>query len=1179
MTSRESDKATRYIEQLNLVRLNGAWSEVKELVRKVNKHAPSRQCLIVTATLETEITADALPRPSSAEGNQEDKFSTAVGKLEQVLETDSAHTEDAFAARVLQAHAQWAQGQWSSAAQTLAPEYWSHVSQQSGTSPALLYSVVKGKYILGSAQRKLGSHAQAEQTFESVIPVVDGARGAVMEYPEIHRWASRVLAELVTASMAGSEEHNLDSMNRTLVRLRTWSTIGRDAPREKSSSTSPSQIWRSYHTLLADILRSNLVYTGSETQPLAVSSNNIPHSTLSAQRSKQILELGTVARACEQALMMETDFPKASASNEVLETFADEVVHCWRIMIGHEWTDADIGEKGKVGVTRTVLDFLYRVAARTFHSTPILRHLVTVHATLSEFDLAVKALDSYIEIISKGKARAEKTGKHELGLDNDDIVLYTVSEAIRFLCLYGEIDQARKAYELGQKIASWLEQKRPRSSSNVSRDFDPASASERVEASQFSTSSALAAAYKGIGQSKATWARFVADTRERDDLQDEAIRNLGRSLHLSVQGGSDLETAYLLAYSQAERRTVDAIGTIKEAVDRHDRTPPTGAISSSSAEVTFEVERRKLPILHLLILVLSASQQWDVAVAVCDQTLEDIFEAARACDRSSGIYTDEEHDRRLGGLPHYLTKALEDAEKECLLQIKMSEMELLLLTENISYAASKRQELLKMYEQLFGNPRPKSAAPTAGTNAVSTLPKSRAGTVKSFRESIFGRPKSVRRSLDTTTFDPPPPLPDHPLLAKNAEKAAPTTQPDPPVLLKVTNEDGEQVEDEPKGKLGRMSLSIRRGRQRHSHDVSKLQQQEQDQPTKRSASDPPPATFLNGSTSPKARVAKSPNRSRVSSRGSEVVAVPADVQDEKQGLINGIPEKDESLEAPSPQLRVTEVDELSRRNPPPIFSRHQRQVHHISVLVQIWLFISGMYTKEDLYDDAKAAVDEAQNLVELLQTEQASIESSARAWNNRGWGLGRSISRLMADVWAERGRIQALMLSPHTAMSHHEKALGYCTDHSKTIIQMSSILLDIYEEKIPAEPLSSKDLMASIAPHVTTNIDSFTAPNPTISVPEADMETESRINLRPKKPTDPSPAELNRTAARDRAYQLLITVTKLGEAWDDAEAWFNLSRAHELMGQMDKAESCLWWVVELEDARPVRPWNVAGIMQ
>lgn len=171
------------------------------------------------------------------------------------------------------------------------------------------------------------------------------------------------------------------------------------------------------------------------------------------------------------------------------------------------------------------------------------------------------------------------------------------------------------------------------------------------------------------------------------------------------------------------------------------------------------------------------------------------------------------------------------------------------------------------------------------------------------------------------------------------------------------------------------------------------------------------------------------------------------------------------------------------------------------------------------------------------------------------------------------------MLSPHTAMSHHEKALGYCTDHSKTIIQMSSILLDIYEEKIPAEPLSSKDLMASIAPHATTNIDSFTAPNPTISVPEADMETESRINLRPKKPTDPSPAELNRIAARDRAYQLLITVTKLGEAWDDAEAWYNLSRAHELMGQMDKAESCLWWVVELEDARPVRPWNVAGIMQ
>ena len=40
-----SDKATRYIDLLNNARLTGSWAEVPELVRKVNKHAPQRQCV------------------------------------------------------------------------------------------------------------------------------------------------------------------------------------------------------------------------------------------------------------------------------------------------------------------------------------------------------------------------------------------------------------------------------------------------------------------------------------------------------------------------------------------------------------------------------------------------------------------------------------------------------------------------------------------------------------------------------------------------------------------------------------------------------------------------------------------------------------------------------------------------------------------------------------------------------------------------------------------------------------------------------------------------------------------------------------------------------------------------------------------------------------------------------
>ena len=65
-----------------------------------------------------------------------------------------------------------------------------------------------------------------------------------------------------------------------------------------------------------------------------------------------------------------------------------------------------------------------------------------------------------MEIIGKGKARAEKTGTHELGLDDDDTVLITAAEAVNVLCLYGSREHGEKATEISRKIESWLQQQR-----------------------------------------------------------------------------------------------------------------------------------------------------------------------------------------------------------------------------------------------------------------------------------------------------------------------------------------------------------------------------------------------------------------------------------------------------------------------------------------------------------------------------------------------------------------------------------------------------------------------------------------------------------------------------------------------------------------------------------------------
>jgi predicted Zn-dependent protease len=143
-----------------------------------------------------------------------------------------------------------------------------------------------------------------------------------------------------------------------------------------------------------------------------------------------------------------------------------------------------------------------------------------------------------------------------------------------------------------------------------------------------------------------------------------------------------------------------------------------------------------------------------------------------------------------------------------------------------------------------------------------------------------------------------------------------------------------------------------------------------------------------------------------------------------------------------------------------------------------------------------------------------------------------SITNTTILTSTQRGALAAAKFHPHEALACYEKALSHYPDHAAAIVGISTILLDIHAQIIPAElPL----------------------PNPT---PTVEVQT--------------------RLAARDRAYFLLQSLTKSGEGWDDSEAWSLLARAHESSGQLDRAREALWFLVELEDGRPLRPWGVVG---
>lgn len=183
-------------------------------------------------------------------------------------------------------------------------------------------------------------------------------------------------------------------------------------------------------------------------------------------------------------------------------------------------------------------------------------------------------------------------------------------------------------------------------------------------------------------------------------------------------------------------------------------------------------------------------------------------------------------------------------------------------------------------------------------------------------------------------------------------------------------------------------------------------------------------------------------------------------------------------------------------------------------------------------------------------------------------------------------------------------ALTHFPDHSIATVGLSNILLDIYAEKVlppPAIPALSVPENISSLSLPTPHLPKITAPqqglpseplglgsNASGSGPSGahkSATTTSSIKSSDKAESDeklPAPYKatsvpiIDRLAARDRAYGLLTSLTKLGTAWNDAEAWFALARAHEESGQVDKAKEVLWWCIELEEHTGVREWQCLG---
>lgn len=207
----------------------------------------------------------------------------------------------------------------------------------------------------GSSLEKTGDTADAVKTYTSILPWLSSQ---TEESAQFRMWTESLLGRLSQLSDQAEGGSGLIGTSEALQTFRAFAKFTESAGRSAGSDTadhakSRRLAWKSYYDTLSSIIRNNLPYEAGTSHP--ASEKPVLHEHTSA-RLQQRAELKRVETTYENLLIKETHFPKASESNHEIEVWVDSVIANWRVLCGASWTDEDLGEGGKEGVGRSVID-------------------------------------------------------------------------------------------------------------------------------------------------------------------------------------------------------------------------------------------------------------------------------------------------------------------------------------------------------------------------------------------------------------------------------------------------------------------------------------------------------------------------------------------------------------------------------------------------------------------------------------------------------------------------------------------------------------------------------------------------------------------------------------------------------------------------------------------------------
>lgn len=952
--------------------------------------------LTLAAETECEIAKATDPsgagRPSTAVTAKDLDAANVLSRLQSAIDGETSFPEDRFQAQVCAGLLHWVVGEFDQAAARLPQDIEQELAQL-GTpdkpSEWTSISALKAAFIKANCLARSNETAAALSVFDHALPSISTAWAGRGAHKQFKVWSELFLTEycLLHSEAIRSNERSLAD-NNSLACFRSWarhweSMSGPVAGGYGYRGSAPRrQVWLEYYMALTTILELDIPFP---TGFLGKVTNE------ASARNLLRNELKKTETIYETLLISETSFPRADETREEVESFIRAVVKNWSVLCGRGWQEQDLGHGGRESLSRGVLDTLYAAATKTYHSTAILRCLFTVHLAVAEFDLAFKAFDSYLDLIRHGKARVDKTGHIEANLDDDGSVLETMSQCILALCRYGGREAIEKARIIGNELEDWLA-RLPQLKNGIENENTVPEEDEMTPLHPKIRPHLIALSWQAIGLSQAHWSRTTYDAASRTEIQTKAIRCLRKSLSQELGRTRDVRSLFALGLLLAERRDLaPAIEIVKTAL-----------ISNKSADEEqdlyhgqFWQERSLIPLWHLLSLLLSARQDYNMAAKACEGAFEQFGDPSVLFGRqdlhfkSEHLNDAEAQDEKIANERKGVVDNMDDTEKESILEVKMTQLALVELLEGPDVAVNASSELLSLFMRLFGNLETKPTMQPPKTSAT-MMPKSSAGTLRSLKGSFFGstrtRQPSIAESDKTTT-------PSRPQTTQTAASIAPTIQ--------VTQENESSTE-----KLPRRLSSVTRRARSESGKRHSLRKRDSSGGRKRTASVSSAGTNPHGPTVVDGEVFFTPADEL---QQSEFFPLSSNRQASTASSVSRGRSLRHLDSHTSQQSRSTNFSEISASgtytisNPLPLIhfplevERRQRTV----LLVKVWLMIAGFYRRASMFEDSKGAISEAQKLVGILEAEVAKDPTGSLSMRGDGWAEKKGVDELLGDVWAE----------------------------------------------------------------------------------------------------------------------------------------------------------------------------------